>query len=133
MILLDTNIILRFILNDDAILSPKAKSLLSKIEKEKTKVHISMLAVSEVIFTLERSYKLSKLDVAQNLMLFLQIPNISVEQEELLRKTLVFYVNRNISFIDSYHVALMEKRGLKKIYSFDRDFDKFSQIKRLEK
>lgn len=133
MILLDTNIILRFVLNDDNILSPKAKSLISKIGKEKTRIYVSMLAISEVIFTLERSYKLPKLDVAQNLILFLQTPNIVVEQEELLRKTLVYYVNKNISFIDSYHVALMEKKKLKRIYSFDWDFDKFSHIKRLEK
>lgn len=41
-------------------------------------------------------------------------------------------VDTNISFPDAYHVALMQKKKIEQIYSFDEDFDKFPQIKRLE-
>ena len=132
MILLDTNIILRFILDDDPQLSPKARKLIENIQQGETKVHISLLAVSAVIFTLERSYKLPKLDIVQKLPLLFQLQNIVVEQENLLKQTFIYYINKNVSFIDSYHAAFMEKKRIKGIYSFDRDFDKFPKIKRLE-
>jgi len=51
----------------------------------------------------------------------------------LLPRILAFYVEKNISFIDAYLVVLMAKKKIKKIYSFDKDFDKIPGILRLEK
>lgn len=132
MILLDTNIILRFILDDDPILSEKAKAIFKKIEQEKTKVFISLLTLSEVIFTLERSYKLPKKDIVDKMIAIGQIPNIVIENYKIIPKIFTFYTDQNISFIDAYHAALMHKKKIREIYSFDQDFDKFPQIKRLE-
>ncbi len=42
-------------------------------------------------------------------------------------------VDTNISFPDAYNAALMQKKKVRQIYSFDEDFDKFPHIKRLEK
>ena len=132
MILLDTNIILRFILDDDPILSSKTKTIFKKIEQEKNKVFISLLTLSEVIFTLERSYKLPKKEITDKMLAIGQIPNIVIENYKILPGIFTFYIEQNISFIDAYHIALMHKKKIKEIYSFDHDFDKFPQIKRLE-
>lgn len=132
MSLLDTNIILRFILNDDPLLSTKAKTIFGKIEREKIKVFLSLLTVSEVIFTLERSYKLPKTAIIDKISSIASIPNIFVEKQNLLKEIFSYYQNQNLSFVDSYHIVLMRRKKINKIYSFDRDFDKFPHIKRLE-
>lgn len=132
MSLLDTNIILRFILNDDPLFSTKAKTIFGKIEREKIKVFLSLLTVSEVIFTLERSYKLPKTAIIDKISSIASIPNIFVEKQNLLKEIFSYYQNQNLSFVDSYHIVLMRRKKINKIYSFDRDFDKFPHIKRLE-
>lgn len=133
MILVDTNIILRFILNDDLSLSPKARIIFEKITKGEIKTFISLLVTSEVIFTLERSYKIPKAEIIKSLTHIFKLANLIVEKQELVEQAFVYYLDQNISFQDAYQVALMQKKKIKQIYSFDSDFDKFPQIKRLEK
>ena len=133
MILVDTNIILRLILNDSPILSPKARIIFEKITKDKTKTFISLLTIAETIFTLERSYKIPKAEIVKSLSQIFKLTNLTVEKQTLVEQTFVYYIEKNISFPDAYHVTLMQKKKIKQIYSFDEDFDKFPQIKRLEK
>lgn len=133
MILVDTNIILRLFLNDSPILSPKARIIFEKITRGKLKTFISLLTTSEVIFTLERSYKIPKAEIIKSLSQIFKLTNLTVEKQGLVEQAFVYYLDKNISFPDAYQVALMQKKKVKKIYSFDSDFDKFPQIERLEK
>lgn len=132
MICLDANVILRFILDNDPNLSPKAKIIIEKIQLGKTQIYLCLLALSEVIFALERSYRLPKKEIAKTLSILLNYSNIKVENQKLIEGAFVYYVDKNISFTDAYYLTLMRKKNIKKIYSFDKDFDKFPQIKRLE-
>lgn len=133
MILVDTNIILRFILNDDPSLSPKARVIFEKITRGEIKTFISLLTISEIIFTLERSYKIPKVGIVKSFSQIFKLTDLTVEKQELVEQALVYYVEKNISFPDAYHVALMQKKKIKQIYSFDEDFDKFPKIERLGK
>lgn len=133
MILVDTNIVLRLFLNDSPILSPKAQIIFEKITRGKLKTFISLLTISEIIFTLERSYKIPRAEIIENLSQIFKLTNLTVEKQELVEHSFVYYIEKNISFPDAYHAALMLKKKVKKIYSFDSDFDKFPQIERLEK
>lgn len=132
MIFLDTNIILRFVLNDHPLYSPKAANIFSQITDQKVKVYISWLVIFEAVFVLQNSHNLPKSDIKQKLLPLLKLANIYLEQKDLLDYTFSYYVDKNISFADAFHVSLMNKKGLKEIYSFDRDFDKFPKIKRLK-
>ena len=132
MILLDANIILRFVLANDPELSPKAEIIFKKIEQGKAKIQITLLAFSEVVFTLERAYKMPKAEITQKLLSLLQLNNLKFEKQDMLPAVFEYYHEKNISFIDAYHIALMNKKKIVEIYSFDRDFDKFPKVKRLE-
>lgn len=132
MTFLDTNIILRFILKDHPIYSPKAEEIIEKIDKGKVKIHISWPTILEVVFVLQNSIKLPKKEIAEKLLPIFHLENINLEQRGLLDVIFGYYVDKNISLTDAYNAALMLKKKIKKIYSFDEDFDKFPQIKRLE-
>lgn len=132
MICLDTNIILRFILNNDPDLSPKARLIIEKIQSDKIKVYLPMLAVSEIVFTLERSYRLPKEEIVKSLLTIFSLPSLNVENREQIEEAFRDYLEKNVNFPDAFYIALMKKKRIKKIYSFDRDFDKFPKIQRLE-
>lgn len=129
---LDTNIILRFVLQDHPVYSPKAGIIVEKINQGEN-VYTSWLVIFETIFVLLHTHKLSKVEVAEKLLPLLNFETLHIENKSLVGKTFIYFVQKNVSFADAYSVALMEKKKLKRIYSFDRDFDKFPQIKRLEK
>lgn len=133
MILVDTNIILRLILDDSPVLSPKARIIFENITNGETKIFISLLTISETIFTLERSYKIPKAEIIKSLSQIFKLTNLTVEKQKLVEQTFVYYVEKNISLTDAYNAALMQKKKIRQIYSFDGDFDKFPQINRLEK
>lgn len=133
MIFLDTNIILRFILKDHPTYSPKAEVIIKKIDQGEVKVYISWPTILEVIFVLQNSIKLPKKEIAEKLLPIFHLGNVNLEQKALLDSIFEYYVDKNISLTDAYNVALMQKKKVKKIYSFDSDFDKFPQIERLEK
>lgn len=131
MIFLDANIILRLIANDHPNLSSKAKTIFKTIEKGGTKVFISSMAAFEVVFTLERWYGLTKSEIHQKFLPIVKLENVTVDKQDVVEKALTFYEKKNVSFADAYQVALMEKKKVKKIYSFDRHFYRFPHIKRL--
>lgn len=131
MIFLDANVILRFLLDDNPMLSPKAKSIFKTINQGKTKAFISSMAIYEVVFTLGRTYKLQRSDIRQKLLSIINLQNITVNKRDIVEKALAFYEDKNISFVDACQAALMLKKKIKKIYSFDPHFDRFPEIKRL--
>ncbi len=132
MIFLDTNIILRFILKDHPIYSPKAEEIIGKIDNGKVKVYISWPTILEVIFVLQNSVKLPKKEITEKLLAIFHLENVLLEQKVLLDSVFEYYVDKNISLTDAYNATLMQKKKVKQIYSFDEDFDKFPQIQRLE-
>lgn len=132
MIFLDTNIVLRFILQDHPLYSPKAASILNKIDNKEAKVCLSWLVIFEVVFVLQNSHNLKREDITQKLLPILSLENVIFEQKQLLALVFEYYVSKKISLADAYHVALMNKKKIVEIYSFDRDFDKFPKVKRLE-
>ena len=49
-----------------------------------------------------------------------------------LRKVFDLYVDLNLPFADAYHVALMQRLGLRQIISFDKEFDRVPGVTRVE-
>ncbi len=133
MIFLDTNILLRFILKDHPIYSPKSEEIIKKIDKGEVRVYISWPTILEVVFVLQNSIKLPKKEIGEKLLPIFHLENVNLEQKVLLDTVFEYYIDKNISLTDAYNAALMQKKKVRQIYSFDSDFDKFPQIKRLEK
>ncbi len=133
MIFIDSNVILRFILNDDPKLSPKAAKIFRKIEKENINVFLSEVIVAEIVYVLLKVYKLKRKDIKEKLLKIFTLDNISIEDKAIFPSIFEIFVSKNIDFEDAYQVALMQKKKVKQIYSFDEDFDKIPQIIRIEK
>ena len=129
---LDTNIILRHFLQDDPDHSPRATAYLTRVERGEVQVRIAATVVFEVVFTLQRRYRLSKSAIRDAVLPLLELPAVVLPGKRLLRRAFDLYVDLNLPFADAYHAALMQSLGLRGIVSFDRDFDRIPGVTRLE-
>ena len=129
---LDTNVILRHLLQDDPEQSPKATVFLIRIERGELKVRASELVIFETVFTLQRRYQQPKARIREILLPLILLPGILLPGKRRWMKVFNTYVDLNLSFADAYHVVLMEKLKLSEIATFDKDFDRVSSIKRVE-
>jgi len=131
-ILLDSNILLRHLLQDDPQQSPKATSFLYRVENRELQVRISELVIFETVFTLQRGYKQPKSKIREILIPLIFLPGILLSGKRMWKRTFDLYVDLNLPFADAYHVVLMEKLKLTEIATFDTHFDRVSGIKRID-
>jgi predicted nucleic-acid-binding protein len=95
-------------------------------------VSISPLAVAEIVWTLERFYKLSKAQVAAKVSPLLKLKGLRLAHKQLFLRALVLFAEKNISFTDAYIAVQIERAGVEELYSYDQDFDRLDQVRRLE-
>lgn len=129
---LDTNVLLRHLLQDHPDQSPRATAYLARIEQGEIEVRCSDLVLFELVFTLQRQYRRSKSEIRDALLPLLELPGVILPGKRRLRHIFDLYIDLNISFADAYHTALMQGAKVNEVVSFDRDLDRVSGIKRVE-
>ena len=129
---LDTNILLRHLLGDHPDQSPRATELLRRIERGELRARIADFVVLETVFTLERTYKRSKADIAAALAPLIGLPGILLVGKRNFQVAFDLYTRLRLPFADAYYAALMQRRGIQEIISFDKDFDRIPGITRRE-
>lgn len=128
----DTNIFLRFLLADNPIQSPRCKKLFELAQKGKVKLMTSEIVVAEIVWVLHSFYGESRESVAEKLRKILLFKSLFIPNREVLLLATQKFESKNIDFIDAYNYALLIKKKIGKIYSYDRDFDKLEGVKRIE-
>jgi len=126
----DTNFFLRFLTNDIPRQAKKAEGILDRADQGKLKLFCSDLVIAEIAWTLDSFYQESKENIAQSLGRILAIKNLEVPSKENWLEALEIFVKKNVELIDAFNYAVMRSRGIKKIYSFDKHFDRFADITR---
>jgi predicted nucleic acid-binding protein len=128
---IDTNLFLRYLTRDDENKSQKVFNLLKRVEKNEEKVITSPLVIFEVIFTLESFYKVPRGEIKEFLSPILDLRGLKLQDKEIYRQALAIYTQKKVSFADAFNAAFAIKKGIKEIYSYDKDFDKLEGIERV--
>jgi predicted nucleic acid-binding protein len=128
---LDTNIFLRYLTKDDEEKAYKVLDLLKKIERGEEKAITSPLVIFELIFTLQKYYKLSKEEIRNLVLPLINLRGLKLPYKAIFEKALETFPNTNISFTDLFNYFFMLEHEVKEIYSYDEDFDKLLEVKRL--
>jgi uncharacterized protein len=131
---LDTNILLRHLLNDDPIQSTAALALIQAIEQGRVTVWTSDLVIAEVVFVLAnpRTFHLGREAIRDLLLPLINLPGLKLPRKRLYRRIFDLYTTLPIDYIDCYHAALIERRRPGELYSYDTDFDRIAGITRVE-
>lgn len=129
--LVDTNILVRFFTGDPPAMAAKARRLIERADVGDVALVILPVIVAEAFYTLESYYEMSRKDVAQKLSAFLQCRGIEAVEARRVLDALARCRDRNAHFADAYLTASAAELDTP-IASFDRDFDKFKDIRRIE-
>ncbi len=117
--LIDTNVIVRFLVQDDERLFQKSSEIFEKIKKHQIHVCIEPLILAECFYVLTKLYKKDRREVIFFLRGFVTMENVLCDKV-LMHKTFTLLEQKSIDFADAH---LKAKASLKnhKILSFDKD------------
>ncbi len=114
MISLDTNVVLRFLLDDVPEQTQKAKNAISK-----NKVYVTDVVVVEIIYVLERVMLLPRKDIAKLVTAFLGFSNVVHNPHFLVESIELYERYPSLSIVDCY--AAEEAKAYKnKLVTFDK-------------
>lgn len=123
----DANVILRFLRNDDAKQSPRARSLVDSAQRGETILILSSTTLAEIFYALRASYRMSRTDAADLLIRLLHTGVFELEDENRMLDALARVARSNVDFGDAHLAALAVSTG-EPIVTFDQDFKKFSDV-----
>jgi predicted nucleic acid-binding protein len=130
--LLDTNVLLRHLLQDHADHSPRATRFFERVEAGEMQVRLSDLVVFETIFTMQRLARVPRDLIRDRLQVVLSAPGMVFPGRERWLQVLDLYADSGLSIADAYHAVMMQRLRIGEIASFDRDFDGIAGIVRIE-
>jgi predicted nucleic-acid-binding protein len=120
MIGLDANVLVRYMVQDDATQSANATAIVEKRLTPSNPGFVSIVAIVETAWVLERAYGLAPQTVAAAVERILQIDVLVVENEEQVFTAMVMLKEGIGSFSDAVIAALGAKAGCSKTLTFDR-------------
>lgn len=121
--LLDTNIIIRFLVGDHQEHLAKSIEYFKEIESAKLQVEILDGVLMEAFFVLTKFYKLPKDEIINDLKIILALNGVVNSNKPILYETLNIIEVKNIDFVDALICAKSKLQGFSKL-SFDKDLKK---------
>ena len=118
MLLVDANVILRFILNDHPEMSSRAKEIL--VDNETL---ILTQVVAEVIYVLDGVYASSRQKTASVLNKVFSLPKTLIENRSIVTLALDEYAKTKLDFVDTLLYAYHRITGLS-VETFDKDLQR---------
>jgi predicted nucleic acid-binding protein len=136
LVFLDTNVIVRFLTDDDQSLAARARVILERAERGGLTLYLTEAVLVDVAYLLtsKRLYDLPRPAVVASLRRFLTLKGLRVPQRRAYLRALDLWLDSvaGVDFTDALLVAQMERMNVTAIASFDRDFDRFPQVSRLD-
>ena len=129
--LLDANVLVRFLVQDDPKQSAAAMALFEKAERREVALHLDGLVVAETVYVLIGRYGRNRTEVANVLLALIQNAEITTMEEGVVTDALQRFAAFNVDFSDAW-LASRSAHLHHPVASFDRNLDKFKDIKRVE-
>jgi predicted nucleic-acid-binding protein len=120
MIGLDTNILVRYLTQDDPGQSPRATELIERRLTEDNPGFISVVAMTETVWVLERAYRFSNVRIAEVIERLLQTSVLVVENEAEVFAAMTVLQEGSGSFADALIGELGDRAGCSVTLTFDQ-------------
>ena len=120
MIGLDTNILLRYLVQDDPIQSRRATEIIERRIAGENLGFVSVVAMAEIVWVLDSSYAYADHEIAAAVERILQIDFLVVEREQEVFTAMTALREGRGSFADALIAALGARAGCATTLTFDR-------------
>jgi len=120
MIGIDTNVLVRYIAQDDAAQSRRATSFIEKECNEAAPGFVGLVVLVEVVWVSESSYGAAREDVADIVRRILSIKQLVVQDAETAWKALRLFESSKTEFADCLVERSAMAAGCKSVVTFDK-------------
>ena len=116
MVMLDANMILRYLLDDNAEMAEEAERRISEDD-----VSVTIEVIAEVVYVLKGVYSLNRDKIVDSLSQFIDL--VFCQERDVLKYALETYGEGNLDFVDCVLYAYNRIRGIE-IATFDTKLKK---------
>ncbi|MFZ2224633.1 MAG: PIN domain-containing protein [Candidatus Deferrimicrobium sp.] len=125
----DTSVILGILVKEDEGKVAAVERLLLSARRSGKRLHVLPVAILEVVWVLEKVYKLDRRSIRELADAILNTGELIVENGEVFRKALAVYEEKNVKFADAVMGTWGIARGLKTVYTYDeKDFRRIGEL-----
>ncbi len=117
---LDTNVLVRYVVQDDSAQLAAAKRLISRLVTEGRSLFVPVTVALELEWVLRSSYGYAKADVVEVLAGLLSAAELVFESERAMEVALQLYREASADFADCLHIALAAQAGEQPLWTFDK-------------
>jgi predicted nucleic-acid-binding protein len=121
MIGLDTNVLLRYLVQDDPTQSPKATEIIERRLTIEDPGFVSLVCVLEIVWVLGNLYKRSRAQIADHVEMMLAADTLEVQNEQEVYQAVIALRNGSGTFQDALIGALGSWRGCSATLTFDQN------------
>jgi predicted nucleic-acid-binding protein len=118
---LDTNVLLRYLAQDDPDQSPRATEIMERHLTEQEPGFVSLVAILEVVWVLKSLFKRSRQEIANDIEMLLAADTVEVQNEQEVYLAIVSLRNGIATFEDALIGSLSTWRGCSATLTFDED------------
>ncbi len=118
MIGLDTNVLIRYLTQDDRLQSARATEILERRLTPKNPGFVSVVAIVEIVWVLDRAYGLTAKEIAAAVERLLQVEVLTIENEQEVFTAMVALKQERGSFADALIAALGTRAGCTQTLTF---------------
>jgi predicted nucleic acid-binding protein len=131
---LDTNIIIRYLTQDNPAQGQRAYAFLQQVEQGSVEVTTTEAVIAEVVHVLSSKvlYGVPRQDIRTRLTAVIRLKGLKLRYKGMYLRALDLYATTNLDFVDALTVAHMERQQIATVVSFDRDFDRIPTVSRQE-
>ncbi len=120
MIGLDTNILVRLLVDDDPRQTAQAQAFVEKHCTHETPAFINSVVLAELVWVLANPYGYSRAEIVQALEMLMAGNDRVFEHHEEVRAALKAFSSGRVDFVDALIAAINRARGCDVTATFDR-------------
>jgi predicted nucleic-acid-binding protein len=117
---LDTNVLVRYIVQDDLAQLAAAQALIRGCVSEQQILYVPVTVTLELEWVLRSSFEFSKEETIRALSDLFSATELTFESERALEVALDQYRGRTADFADCLHIALAAQAGHQPLWTFDK-------------
>jgi predicted nucleic-acid-binding protein len=121
---IDTNVLVRFLVQDDEQQSHLAKKLIHRVLASEEGLFIAVTVLLELEWVLRSNFLFNKTQVIDLLSNLLATQELEIESENSVEIALELYRNHTADFADCLHIALSHHAGHSPLWTFDKSASK---------
>jgi predicted nucleic-acid-binding protein len=117
---LDTNVLVRYLVRDDAVQAAAAEKLIRRALADGQTLFMPVSVALELEWVLRSNFAFARADLARLLSELLAAFELRFESEAALELALSLYKNGTADYSDCVHVALAVQAGERPLWTFDK-------------